>query len=102
MSHADRLRIGPDRGLRRLALLAVVGIAWLQLALAAHAFEHVGGGAADLCDVCAQFDRSGDAPQPETARDSAPAAPRYSAVPAALALVAIRRADIRQRAPPAA
>lgn len=102
MSHADRLRIRPDRGLRRLALLAVVGIAWLQLAVAAHAFEHVGAGAADVCDVCAQLDRSGDAPLPDTAGGSAPAAPRSEAVPAVLALVAIRRADVRQRAPPAA
>lgn len=102
MSNADETRIGPGRSLRRLALLAVVGIAWLQVAAATHAFEHVGSAAADVCEVCAQFDRSGDVPIAEPAGASVPVAERHHEDRPVLAPAMSRCLPIRQRAPPSA
>ena len=52
---ADRLY---RRGAIRFALLSV---AWLQLTIAVHQFEHVAGYVDDSCHVCVQLDRIDDA-----------------------------------------
>ena len=62
-------------GQRRLALwLALLPVAWLQLSLASHQFDHVAGDSADYCHVCVQLDRLDDAvaEQPAAAMGQAP------------------------------
>lgn len=41
----------------RLALLALLAIAWSQLAIAEHQFEHDAGVAGDVCAVCLQIEQ---------------------------------------------
>ena len=60
--------------------LALVSLAWLQLTLASHQFDHVAEYFADTCHVCAQLDRTDDlvvdtqfVPAPDQARRSEPA-----------------------------
>lgn len=40
--------------------LALVSLAWLQLTLASHQFDHVAEYFADTCHVCVQLDRTDD------------------------------------------
>ena len=50
----------------------LASLAWMQLAVAGHQFEHVDATFADSCEVCVQFDRSDDT----VAEDCVPAAIR--------------------------
>jgi hypothetical protein len=54
-------RLFDERGLRRASWLALLSLAWLQLALVTHQFEHVAAYRADACHVCVQLDRIHDA-----------------------------------------
>ena len=51
-----------QKRLRRATWLALVSLAWLQLSLASHQFQHVAAYFADSCDVCVQLDRTDDGP----------------------------------------
>jgi hypothetical protein len=54
---------------RRASWLALVSLAWMQLAFAGHQFEH-SATYADSCDACVQLDRLDDvAAQPPVALD---------------------------------
>jgi hypothetical protein len=50
---------GPKR-LRRVSWLALLSLAWLQVSLASHQFDHVAEYSADTCHVCVQLDRLDD------------------------------------------
>ena len=62
--------------LRRATWLALISLAWLQLSIASHPFQHVAAYFADSCDVCAQLDRADDGPVGQ----SVPAAAQIGAV----------------------
>ena len=51
---SDRSRI------RGATWLALVSLAWLQLTLTSHQFDHVAEYFADSCHVCVQLDRTDD------------------------------------------
>jgi hypothetical protein len=53
--------IADIRRLRKASWLALVSLAWLQLAVASHQFDHVAGYLDDSCHVCVQLDRTDDA-----------------------------------------
>ena len=48
--------------------LALVSLAWLQLTLASHQFDHVAEYFADTCHVCVQLDRTDDVAVGQTAQ----------------------------------
>ena len=48
------------RRLRKASWLALVSLAWLQLMLASHPFDHVAEYFDDSCHVCVQLDRTDD------------------------------------------
>ena len=48
------------RRLRKASWLALVSLAWLQLTLASHQFDHVAEYFDDSCHVCVQLDRVDD------------------------------------------
>lgn len=54
--------------LRRASWLALIPVAWLQLSLAGHQFDHVAPFSTDTCHVCVQLDRIDDvsADQPDS------------------------------------
>lgn len=45
---------------RRCGLLVLVALAWTQLSLAAHQFDHPASAADYTCSICLQLDRTGD------------------------------------------
>lgn len=45
------------RRLQRTTWLSLVALAWLQLTMANHQFDHVADYFSDSCHVCAQLDR---------------------------------------------
>ena len=49
-----------QKRLRRASWLALLSLAWLQLTLASHQFDHVATYFADSCNVCIQLDRIDD------------------------------------------
>ena len=53
-------RLIDRKQLRRTCWLALLALAWLQVSLASHQFDHVAGDFADSCHVCVQFDRFDD------------------------------------------
>ena len=53
--------IADTRRLRKASWLALVSLAWLQLTLASHQFDHVAEYFDDSCHVCVQLDRTDDA-----------------------------------------
>jgi hypothetical protein len=56
-----------------IAQFVVILLAWMQVALAAHQFEHTIADLDENCPVCVQLDRTGDACPPAVAiPDSAP------------------------------
>jgi hypothetical protein len=65
--------------LRSASWLALLSLAWLQLALASHQFEHAAAFSADTCHVCVQLDRIDD-----TAVDSTAGQPVQVSAPVAL------------------
>lgn len=64
----------PQGWLRRGSLLALVSLAWMQLALAGHQFEH-SATYAESCDVCVQLDRLDDVSGGDVPVVDFPAAP---------------------------
>ena len=52
--------IADTRRLRKASWLALVSLAWLQLTLASHQFDHVAEYFDDSCHVCVQLDRTDD------------------------------------------
>ena len=45
---------------RRFALLALLAIAWMQLSVAVHQFDHSTHAGTEACTVCIQLDRLDD------------------------------------------
>jgi hypothetical protein len=87
--------------MRGAAWLALVSLAWLQLTLASHQFDHVAEYFADSCHVCFQLDRIDDAvvdvavlPPPAPANDAKPEATLRTGFTAGFA------SAYRSRAPP--
>ena len=102
MSNGQKTVNHVSPGLRRFAAFAVLAVAWLQLAAVAHSFEHAAAGTVDLCDVCVQFDRNGNAPPAQPPLPGAPVAAVATAAPtSADDHGAAPRPVVRQRAPPA-
>jgi hypothetical protein len=56
----ERNNTADIRRLRRASWLALVSLAWLQLLLAGHQFDHVAEYLDDNCHVCVQLDRVDD------------------------------------------
>ena len=46
-------------------MLALLSLAWMQLAMAGHQFEHDVSGSLETCEICIQFDRADDALVPQ-------------------------------------
>lgn len=86
--------------LRRASWLALVSLAWMQLAFAGHQFEH-SLTYADPCEVCVQLDRLDDVVSGEPPADEALAADCSAAIhePAINVEIAVVR-DFNPRAPP--
>ena len=57
-----RNRQTPHSRANSLSWLLLALLAWSQLALAAHQFDHSMADAGDTCAVCLQFERNDDAP----------------------------------------
>jgi hypothetical protein len=97
----DSRRIFDRRQLRRASWLSLLALAWLQLTLAGHQFDHVVSYLTDSCHICVQLDRIGDtvAELPAAAALAAqpPAQPAQTARPVAEPAF-IRNFD--SRAPP--
>ena len=64
-----RDKLADTRRLQQVTWLALVSLAWLQLTLASHQFDHVGTYFDDSCHLCVQLERVGDVAvdAPETA-----------------------------------
>ena len=58
MPRQEKQQVAP-RLLRRISWLALLSLAWMQLALAGHQFEH-SLSHTDSCEICVQFDRLDD------------------------------------------
>lgn len=58
MPKQEKQQLAP-RLLRRTSWLALLSLAWMQLALAGHQFEH-SLVYSDSCEICVQFDRLDD------------------------------------------
>lgn len=67
---------------RQLLWLAVFIVAWIQVAVAGHQFEHSAAAVADTCETCAQLERTGGALVPATADAGLFSALAVVAVPA--------------------
>jgi hypothetical protein len=50
--------------LKRFAVLAVFLVAWTQIAIAGHQFQHNGISTTDNCEICVRLDRLDDAAVP--------------------------------------
>jgi hypothetical protein len=91
---------GPNR-LRKASWLALLSLAWLQLSLASHQFDHVVTYLADTCHVCVQLDRADDVAADQPMAVAVPfGAPVYAE---RLTVNVADAADVRQfdpRAPP--
>ena len=59
MAYKSNKTSGPKR-LRSVSWLALLSLAWLQVSLASHQFDHVAEYSADTCHVCVQLDRLDD------------------------------------------
>lgn len=90
-----------ERRLRRAAWLGLVSLAWLQLTLASHQFDHVAY-LADTCHVCVQLDRIDDAAVDQSEPLPGPFGRHVETLrptPAVASTVSFRHFD--SRAPPA-
>lgn len=90
----------PDR-LRRATWLPLLALAWLQLTLASHQFDHVAEYYAESCHVCVQLDRVDETTIDQTRLQDV--APMPSAQPAATLRPAVSSAPqsaFHPRAPP--
>jgi hypothetical protein len=88
--------------LRKASWLALLSLAWLQVSLASHQFDHVAAYPADTCHVCVQLDRIDDVVVDQADSHAVPfgryAEPRRS--PAVVVATALVR-HFESRAPPA-
>lgn len=82
------------------AQLLVVLLAWSQVALAAHQFEHAVSDLDDFCAVCVQLDRSGDACPPSVAASLSSSTLQDVVRPASEAAVVRFAAPYQSRASP--
>ena len=90
-----------QKTLRRASWLALLSLAWLQLTLASHQFNHVAAYFADSCHVCVQLDRIDDAVAEQPA--SVDGAPENADAPRQVARHLTARPVVRHfhsRAPP--
>ena len=101
-SNTTGIRATAARQCRRVVALAFLAVAWLQVATAAHAFEHANAGMADVFDLCLQYERSGDTPVATSPSADAPRGPLPCAVPVLRPAPARPAPPARQRGPPAA
>ena len=89
------------RLLRCAAWLPLLTVAWLQLTLASHHFDHVAEYFSDSCHVCVQLDRIDDTSVDNSGLETATFLP--AAVPVAGTQGVLNRTPTRQfdsRAPP--
>lgn len=91
-----------DRYERRGAVwLALLAVAWLQLAVAVHQFDHAAEYLGETCSVCVQLDRTNDATVdhsvPDTLRVASTSRARESA---SSSVAAPFVPGFRSRAPP--
>jgi len=84
----------------RLVWLAVFVVAWTQVAIAGHQFEHTASTVADTCEICAQLERAGGAPAPALADAGLYSAPAVVAIPAIGTLTIAAAVAYSPRAPP--
>ena len=100
VSHENNNLANPTQ--RRAALwFALLSVAWLQLAVAIHQFDHVAEYVDDSCQVCIQLDRADDAVAnhaSSTAIEASVDAPAWQA-PAGIVVRALIR-GFDARAPP--
>lgn len=99
MLHLRKQQFAP-RWPQRASWLALVSLAWMQLAFAGHQFEH-SAGYNDVCDACVQVERLddlavGDAPAVEVAEYLYQTPLNLTAAPIVAAVVA----GFSARAPP--
>lgn len=87
-------------GKRHLMWLALLIVAWMQIAVAGHQFEHTGAGAADSCEICVQLDRTDGALLPAGAMPCLAALQQTIDTPAAAYRTVPRTPAYSPRAPP--
>lgn len=87
-------------GVWQLVWLALLVVAWTQVAIAGHQFEHSGTAAADTCEICVQLDRSDGALLPDAAPASPSATQHPTTVPATKYRPIAAAAGYWSRAPP--
>ena len=81
--------------------LVVLALAWAQIALAAHQFDHAAGEIAETCQVCAELERSDDPVLPAKAIEFPSDHVTLPVSDTGIAVLANRRAGAyRTRAPP--
>ena len=97
-----RDKLADTRRLQQVTWLALVSLAWLQLMLASHQFDHVGTYFDDSCHLCVQLERVGDVAVDGPGTATVPVAGFAEPTPPAPALVgrAVER-GFDARAPPA-
>lgn len=84
----------------QLMWLAVFIVAWMQVAVAGHQFEHSATAVADTCETCSQLERAGGAPVPALANAGLFSSPAVVAVPATGTPSIAAAAAYSPRAPP--
>lgn len=84
----------------QLMWLAVFIVAWTQVAVAGHQFEHSATTVADTCETCAQLERAGGALVPALADAGLFSVPAVVAVPATGSPSITAAAAYSPRAPP--
>lgn len=80
--------------------LAVLIVAWTQVAVAGHRFEHSATVVADTCEICTQLERAGGALVPALADAGLFFAPVVAVVPATGSPSVAANAAYSPRAPP--
>lgn len=80
--------------------LAVLIVAWTQVAVAGHQFEHYATAFADTCEICTQLERAGGALVPAVADTGLFSAAVVVAVPATASPSVAAAAAYSPRAPP--
>lgn len=75
-------------------------VAWMQVAVAGHQFEHSATAVADTCDICTQLERAGGALAPALADAGLFSARVVAVVPATGSPSVAAAAAYSPRAPP--
>ncbi len=87
-------------GKRQLMWLALLLLAWTQIAVAGHQFEHTGAGAVDSCEICVQLDRTDGALLPAGAMPCLAVSKQSIATPVAACRAVPFTPAYSSRAPP--